>query len=184
MARGLRLQVPGGIYHVTTRGVARLPIFRNDDDRRCLLALLGDVVDRYEWSCHAYCLMTTHYHLLVRTPLPNLAIGMKRLNGLYAQGFNRRHGGKGHVFEARYHSVLIEREGHLVELCRYLALNPVRAGICDRPADWPWSSYRSVLGLDPVPRFLAAAWLASLFGMDEVKARRRLREFVEAERDV
>ena len=116
----------GAAYHVMARGVARQPIFRDDKDRHQFLKLLDDVVARHEWSCHAFVLMSTHYHVLVRTPNPDLARGMQRLNSCYAQHFNRRHGETGHRFERRYHSVLIESDAHALELVRYLALNPVR----------------------------------------------------------
>jgi putative transposase len=179
MARPLRPQAAGATYHVTARGVARLPVFRDHDDRLRFLALLERVVDRFGWSCHAYCLMTTHYHVVVRTPEPDLGLGMKSLNGLYAQGFNKRHGGAGHVFESRYHSVVVETERHLLELCRYLALNPVRAGICGRPEDWPYGSFSAVMGSAAAPRCLTVAWVLAHFGSDRARARERLREFVE-----
>jgi putative transposase len=140
--------------------------------------LLSSVVTKYDWVCGAYCLMDTHYHLVVRTPNPDLAVGMQRLNGFYAQEFNRRYGLEGHVFFRRYHSLLIEREAHLVELCRYVAMNPVRAGMCGRPEDWPWSSYGAVM-TSSEPSFLSVRWLLELFGRDPDSARRRLRAFVE-----
>jgi REP element-mobilizing transposase RayT len=179
MARRPRPLVPGGVYHVTTRGAVRQAIFRDEADRRSFLTILAEVVARLGWSCHAYCLMTTHYHVLVRTPEPDLARGMERLNGHYAKAFNRRHGGFGHVFASRYKSILVEREAHLLELCRYLALNPVEAGICAAPAEWPWSSYRAFLGLAPAPSFLASEWLLAHFGLDRPRARERFRAFVE-----
>ena len=123
--------------------------------------------------------MTTHYHLLVRAPDGDLARGMQRLNGNYAAGFNRRHGEEGHVFFRRYHALLVERESHLLELCRYLALNPVRAGLCDRPEQWRWSSYAAMMGKTPRPPFLTAEWLLALFGSKPERARERLREFVD-----
>ncbi len=175
----MRIQLAGAAYHVTARGVARQPIFRNDADRLAFVLTLDEVVRRLDWACHAYCLMTTHYHLLVRSPQGDLAAGMQRLNGHYAQGFNRRHGFRGHVFESRYHSVLIERDAHLLELSRYFALNPVRARLCARPVDWRWGSYRAALGVDDPPRFLAVGWLLSHFGTDRDRARDRLRAFVE-----
>lgn len=178
------MQIAGAAYHVTARGVARLPLFRDDDDRITFLKKLAEVCHRQDWLCHAYCLMSTHYHLLIRTPEPDLARGMQRLNGQYGQGFNRKHGSSGHVFESRYFSVLIERDAHLVELCRYLALNPVRAGACRDPASWRWSSYAAVLGRAPCPSFLAHEWLLSLFGANRGRARARLRAFVEDAADV
>ena len=140
--------------------------------------MIADVVARYDWTCHAFCLMTSHYHLVVRTPNPDLARGMQRLNGSYAASFNRRHGEEGHVFFRRYASRLVQTEAHLLEVFRYVALNPVRAGICRDPADWPWSFYRSVVGRAPRPDFLAADWLLMLFGNDAERARDRFRDFV------
>jgi putative transposase len=161
------------------RGVARQPIFRDTADRNAFVATLGEVVRCHDWTCHAYCLMTTHYHVLVRTPNPDLARGMQRLNGHYASGFNYRHGREGHLFHRRYHSVLVEKEGHLLELVRYFALNPVRAGMASKPAAWRWSSYPAVLGHAPSPRFLARDWLLACFGSDRRRAVGRLRAFVE-----
>jgi putative transposase len=137
-----------------------MPIFQADDDRLLFMAILGDVVDRFEWECRAYCLMTNHYHLALRTPEANIGAGMHRLNGLYAQAFNRRHGFKAHLFEERYWSGLVETDEHAFELMRYVVLNPVRAGICTLPHQWPWSSYRATAGLDRAPPFLDLAWLA------------------------
>ena len=136
-----------------------MPIFLGDDDRHLFLAILADVVTRFEWRLSAYCLMTNHYHLALGTPAANIGEGMHRLNGLYAQAFNRRHGFKGHLFEERYWSGLIERDEHVFTLMRYVVLNPVRAGICALPHQWPWSSYRATAGLDPVPAFLDLRWL-------------------------
>ncbi len=173
------MQLYGAAYHVTARGAKREPLYRDDADRTRFIDVLAEVIRRHDWSCHAFCLMTTHYHLLIRTPEPDLARGMQRLNGHYAQGFNRRHGEEGHVFYRRYHSVAVEKDAHLLELSRYFALNPVRAGICDEPSEWPWSSYRAMLGLAKPPPFLTVGWLLSHFGTDPRRARARLRDFVE-----
>ncbi len=180
MPRPPRVQLAGGAFHVVTRGVAGRSIFRDAADRQAFLALFASVVARHGWSCLAFVLMTTHYHLLIITPNADLARGMQRLNGNYAQGYNRRHGTVGHVFQSRYGSILEERDSQLLELFRYLALNPVRGGACDDPAAWPWSSYRIALGLAPVPSFLAVEWALSHFGAEPDVARARLRAFVEA----
>lgn len=140
--------MPDGIYHVTSRGNGKQAIYLDDADRRIFLATLSHAVSRHGWHCLAYCLMDNHYHLLVETPRPNLPAGMRQLNGVYAQRFNRRHERCGHLFQARYSAVLVERDTHLLEAARYIALNPVAAGLCDRPEQWPWSSHRAVLGLD------------------------------------
>ena len=128
MARPLRLEFPGAVYHVTSRGNARAAIFLDDEDRPIFLGVLGAVVARFGWLCHAYCLMDNHYHLLLETPDPNLSRGMRQLNGVYTQRFNRRHGRVGHVLQGRFKAILVDRDGYLLELARYLVLNPVRAG--------------------------------------------------------
>lgn len=127
------------MYHVTARGTGPIAIYRDDVDRRTFLARLAVVQERFTWIQRALCLMGTHYHLLVETPEPNLSAGMHQLNGLYAQVFNRRHGRVGALFQGRYHTVVIETEDHLVAARDYIAANPVRAGLCTRPEDWPWT---------------------------------------------
>jgi putative transposase len=179
MPRPPRLQVPGAAYHVGTRAVAGRTLYRTEDDRTCFLSLLTRVVAERDWVCGAYCLMTTHYHLLIRTPEADLASGMQDLNSCYAQEFNRRYELEGHAFFRRYHSDMIEHEGHLFEAARYIPNNPVRAGACRRAEDWPWSSYPAHLGLCPPPAFLSPGWLLELFGRDLRRARTRYRAFVE-----
>jgi REP element-mobilizing transposase RayT len=134
VVRPLRLLIPEGIYHVTSRGNARGTVFRDDLDRVAFLELLALVVDRFGWICHAYCLMGNHYHLLVQTPQPNLSSGMRQLNGVYAQRFNRRQRRVGHLFQARFGAKLVEKEASFLGTARYLVLNPVRAAIVERPA--------------------------------------------------
>lgn len=163
------------------RGVAGLPLFCGPADRDIFLETVGETVERQGWICLGYVVLTTHYHLLLRTPEPDLAHGMQRLNGHYAQGFNRRHGGRGHVFESRYLSLLVQSDAHLLWLFRYLAWNPVEAGLCEDPKDWDWSSYRCLLGLQRPPRFLAVDAALAYFGHDRARARTRLRAFVEQE---
>jgi putative transposase len=163
MARPLRICVAGGIYHVIARGNGRGAIVQDDIDRQYFLNILTGVVDRFSWLCHAYCLMNNHYHLVLETPLPNLPAGMRQLNGRYAQAFNARHDRSGHVFESRYRSVLVERESYLLELCRYVVLNPVRASLCSEPGDWPWSSYAATAGLKPPEPFLTIDWVLGEF---------------------
>ena len=148
MARPLRLQLPGAIYHVTSRGTGPCVIFRDDTDREIFLRRLRRAVSQCGWRCHAYCLMATHYHLLVETPTANLAVGMKLINSGYAQGFNRRHKRVGALFQGRYHSVVIESERQFHTTMLYISLNPVRAGLCAQPEDWPWSG-AVVKGFDP-----------------------------------
>jgi putative transposase len=123
--------------------------------------------------------MSTHYHVLMRTPEPNLAAGMQLLNNRFARYFNRRHGGSGAVFRSRYHSGLVETDGHLLEVCRYIALNPVRAGLCDRPEEWNWSSYGACVGAARSFSFVTSCEILELFGQDRVSARGRFKRFVE-----
>jgi REP element-mobilizing transposase RayT len=181
MARKLRLEVAGGTYHVTARGNNGCAIFLDDGDRRRLLSILGVVVALMGWQCHAYCLMDTHYHLVITTPEPNLARGMQRFNGIYAASFNRRHVRTGHLFQGRYYSVLVEEEQHALELCRYLALNPKRAGMCARAEDWPWSSFGPMLGLCAGPAFLSPQWILDQFGDDPATSIARFHAFVSEE---
>jgi putative transposase len=162
MGRSPRIQLAGGLHHVSTRGNLQAPIYLDDHDRVTFLAMLAKVVDSHRWQCHAYCLMTNHYHALFETSEANISAGMEWLNGGYARAFNRRHGRLGHLFERRFHSVLIEDESQLYAVHRYLALNPVRARQVVRAEAWPWSSYAAVLGTVPRPGFLAMRHIETL----------------------
>jgi putative transposase len=166
-------------YHVTANRCAGGALFADSHDRATLLAILSTVVERHAWKCMSYCLMTTHFHLLLTTPEADLDAGMQRLNGQYATSFNRRHAGAGHVFARRYHAELIQSDGHLLETCRYVALNPVRAGLCVAPEDWRWSSFRATMGQERAPAFLDAESLLRLFGPNDRVARARFRAFVD-----
>jgi putative transposase len=135
------VQIAGGTYHVTSRGNRRQSIYHDDDDRRWFLAHRDRIVARCRWRLHAYCLMDNHFHLLIETPWPNLSAGMQRLKCEYAAYFNSRHWLEGHLFKQRFDSRLIESEEHLHEALRYIALNPVKAGLCEHPSEWPWSSF-------------------------------------------
>jgi len=179
MPRPPRICVPGGLYHVISRGAARGPIVLDDLDRKCFLEIFAYVVKRFSWLCHAYCLMDTHYHLVLETPLPNLPDGMRQLNGVYAQSFNDTHDRFGHVFGSRYRSILVEDETYLVELCRYVVLNPVRARACSTPADWPWSSYAATVGLITAPPFLTTERTLSEFGATREQAQRSYRLYID-----
>jgi REP-associated tyrosine transposase len=179
MARRYRILEPGGIYHVTVHAVYESRIFVTDDDRRHFLALLERVVRRYGWLCQAYCLLTNHFHLLVETPEPNLSRGMHRLNASYAQGFNRRYERFGHLVADRFHSEAVTNDGHLLEVARYIALNPVRAGLCSRAEDWEWSSYGATIGQRAPVAFLDWQGALERFGRRPEIARQRLQSFVE-----
>lgn len=178
MARPLRLQFDGAIYHVTSRGNAREDIFDDDTDRHAFLECLGKVVQRFHWLCHAYCLMDNHYHLVIETPEANLAKGMRQLNGTYTQRYNRRHRTVGHLFQGRYKAILIQRESHLQEVCRYVVLNPVRAKAVEKVEQWPWSSYRGTAGLATCSPWLTVDWVLSQFGKERQQAAIHYRRFV------
>lgn len=178
MARPLRIEFPGALHHVTSRGNERRSIFRDDVDRRMFLTFLGQAVTRFGWSLTAWVLMTNHFHLVLQTPQPNLSRGMHWLNSSYAAWFNRRHGRCGHLFQGRFKSILIEKERHLQEVLRYVVLNPVRAGIVTRPEDYLWSSFRSTAGLDPAQPWLDTDAILGLFDPDPESARRMYQEFV------
>jgi putative transposase len=175
--RPLRIQVEGGVYHLVSRGVRKLPIFTDDDERRQFLALLDVTATRYRWQIHAYCLMTNHFHVLITTQQPNVSAGMQYLNGRYAQWFNRRHEFEGHVLEKRFWSTLVETDEHLFALARYIVLNPVRAGLCASAGDWLWSSYRAtVSAIVSIPRL--SGWLLGFFGNEPEDARAQFVAFV------
>ncbi|MEO8341377.1 MAG: transposase [Nitrospirota bacterium] len=178
MARPLRLEFPGALYHVTARGNARQAIVLDDRDRALFLVCLGEVVLRFGWICHAYCLMDNHYHLLIETPDGHVSRGMRQLNGVFTQRINRRHGQVGHLFQGRFKAILVERESYLLELCRYVVLNPIRAGMVTHAEHYPWSSYPATRGLVECPGWFTSDWVLSRFGGRRVNAQRRYAEFV------
>ncbi len=178
MSRPLRIEFPGALYHVTSRGNVRATIFLDDLDRSEFLSILADIVERSNWICHAYCLMGNHYHLLVETPEGNLSAGMRQLNGIYTQKLNRRHGRVGHVFQGRFKSILVEKDSYLLELCRYIVLNPVRAGIVEHPQDYAWSSFKFSAGHSNAPAFLFTDWVLAQFGKNRQEAQKSYRDFV------
>ncbi|OPY91708.1 MAG: Transposase IS200 like protein [Syntrophus sp. PtaU1.Bin208] len=180
MARPLRIEYPGALYHVTSRGNARQNIYLDDHDCRVFLDILGLVVQRFRWLCHAYCLMPNHYHLLIETPEGNLSRGMRQLNGIYTQKFNWKRSRSGHLLQGRYKAILVDKDEYLLELSRYLMLNPVRVGIAEFPEAYAWSSYRATLGKGTAPEFLTTDWLLARFGNQQGKARRRFADFVRA----
>ncbi len=178
MARPLRIEFAGALYHVTSRGDAQEDIYREDEDRRLFLGILGEVCERFDWVVHAYCLMDNHYHLLVETPNGNLSKGMRQLNGVYTQRFNRKHSRVGHVFQGRYKAILVQKESYLLELARYIVLNPVRARMVRSAKDWPWSSYRATAGQGQKVGWLHTEWLLSAFARQKGRAMERYRQFV------
>jgi len=164
MARPLRIEFDGAVYHVTSRGNAREDIYLSDSDRKTFLEVLEHVVDRFGWVCHAWCLMSNHYHMLIETPKGNLSQGMRQLNGIYTQRFNREHQRVGHVFQGRFKAILIEKDAHLLELCRYIVRNPVAAGMVKSAQDWKWSSYQETARLSPKTSLTTTAWVLEQFG--------------------
>ena len=133
MPRPTRLQYPGALYHVTARGVQQDAIFLDDDDRRALLKYVARALEEGRARAFAYCLMGNHYHLVLQTSLPNLSTLMQRINSGFCQSVNRRHDRSGHLLEARFKAVVVDRDNYLLEVCRYVDLNPVRAGLVDSP---------------------------------------------------
>lgn len=180
MSRPLRVELAGGLYHVTSRGDRREDIYFSDADRQQWLTIFAEVCQRFNWRCHAWCQMTNHYHLVIETPEANLAQGMRQLNGVYTQYVNREHQRVGHVFQGRYKAILVERDAYLVELARYVVLNPVRAGMVSLPGEWPWSSWSAMLGHSPSPGWLETRWLLRQFSEDDTQARQAYEDFVRA----
>jgi REP element-mobilizing transposase RayT len=180
MARPLRIEFAGALYHVTARGNAQQNIYSDDIDRKAFLDLIDTVRSRYDWYLHAYCLMSNHYHLLIETGSPTLSRGMKLLNGTYSQTFNRRHRRVGHLFQGRYGAILVQKESYLLELSRYVVLNPVRARMVRKAVDWKWSSYRVTAGFEGCETCLTTDWILSCFAEKKKRAQEKYRRFVEA----
>ena len=167
MSRPLRIEFPGAVYHVTSRGDRREAIFEDDVDRSALLEVLAQALDRFEACALAWCLMGNHYHFVIHTQQANLSLLMRHINGVYTQRFNKRHNKVGHLFQGRFKAVLVDKDSYMLEVCRYVDLNPVRAGMVDEPGDWPWSSYLAHSGQASPPAWLdtSAIW-GYLLGSD------------------
>ncbi|MBC3833701.1 transposase [Undibacterium amnicola] len=178
MSRPLRLSFPGAIYHITSRGNARAAIYLDDEDKQRFLALLASCIEKFNWICHAYCLMNNHYHLLIETPDANLQAGMRQLNGVYTQQLNRVYGRVGHVFQGRYKAILVDKESYLLELCRYIVLNPVRANMVEQAEQYVWSSYAATAHANQTSSWLNVDWILSQFSSRKSIARARYRQFV------
>ena len=178
MTRPLRLEFDGALYHVTARGNRRGAIYRTDSDRMVWLSLLGETCERFNFRVHAYCQMTNHYHMVVETVDGRLARGMRYLNGNYSQYFNRQHELVGHLFQGRYTAILCQRETYLMALSRYVVLNPVRARLVSLPVEWPWSSYRAIVGLHDAPSWLQHDLTLANFDVHHASARRAYEAFV------
>jgi len=182
MTRPVRIEFEGALYHVTSRGDRREAIYEDDADRVAFLGVVESVAETFNWVCHAYCQMTNHYHLVIETPDGNLSKGMRQLNGVYTQLLNRKYARVGHLFQGRYKAILVDADAHLLELTRYVVLNPVRAGMVVSPGDWRWSSYLDMIGARKSPNWLATDGLLAQFAQfapDRVEAVRRYIEFVD-----
>ncbi len=178
MSRPIRIEFPDALYHVTARGDRREDIFYDDQDRQAFLATLEKIISQFNWICYAWCLMDNHYHLLIQTPDGNLSKGMRQLNGVYTQTSNRRHQRVGHLFQGRFKAILVDSDAYLLELARYVVLNPVRAGMVKKPESWAWSSYRASMGLEPAPAWLAEDGLLAMFAKRRSLAQQRYAQFV------
>ena len=184
MARPLRLEFEGAIYHVTARGDRREPIFQDDSDRNMLLAIVKQAMERFDAVVFAYCLMENHYHFVLQTHQPNLSRLMRHINGVYTQAYNRRHAQVGHVFQGRFKAVLVDKDTYFLEVCRYVDLNPVRAGSVTQPGDWAWSSYRAHTGEVSAPNWLDSSALRQQLSPRSDQGPKRYARFVAAGRGV
>ena len=180
MSRPLRIEFAGAVYHVISRGDRRGAIYYNDSDRLDWQGVLARVCDHHHFVVHGFCQMGNHYHLLLETPEANLARGMRELNGIYSQHFNHRHDLVGHLFQGRYKAMLVQRDRYLLELIRYIVLNPVRAQLVSSADDWRWSSHRYFLDTTTAPAWLAYDWILSQFGPTRDEALASYRKFVTA----
>ncbi len=178
MARPLRIEFAGALYHITSRGDRQEDIYLDDGDRALFMLVLGEVCELFNWSVHAWCQMTNHYHLLVETPDANLSKGMRYLNGVYTQRFNRKNACVGHVFQGRYKAILVDGDAYLLELSRYIVLNPVRAGMVESAEDWNWSNYKITTGIHSCPTWFDREWVLAAFGKQEELAIKNYLQFV------
>jgi len=180
MSRPLRIEYAGAVYHITSRGNEKKAVYKDGMDRETFLDTLFQVSKRYNWICHAYCLMNNHYHLIIETPDGNLSAGMRQLNGVYTQTFNKRHKRVGHLFQGRYKAILIQKDSHLLEVCRYVVLNPVRARAVERPEMWKWSSYQATGGKEKPHPCLSTEWILGQFGTTRSIAEEAYQKFVQS----
>lgn len=178
MSRPLRLEFPGALYHVTARGNVKADIYLGRRDRIVWLSILEEICTRYNFVVHSFCQMSNHYHIVLETIDGNLIQGMRQLNGRYSQYFNRRHQRVGHVFQGRYKGILIQREKYLLELARYVVLNPVRAGFVQSPEQWAWSSYPYFIGQASCPAWLDVASTLATFAVRQDAAMAAYQRFV------
>jgi REP element-mobilizing transposase RayT len=178
MPRKPRIEQADAIQHVTIRGVNKSAIFRDDADNRAFVQMLQATCERYDWRVVAYCLMINHAHLVVTTRSPNLGAGMQWLMAGHARRCHHRYRTSGHVFQGRYHATLVNRDAYLLEVVRYVLLNPVRAGLCPSPLAWRWSSARETLGLRPPPEWADFSLVHDLLGEGAGDPHERLARFI------
>lgn len=178
MSRPVRIEFPGAHYHVTSKGINKRAVFLDDEDRAVFLNVVESVVARFGWRLHAYVMMDNHYHLVLEVPEANLSKGMRQLNGVYTQHFNRRHETDGSLFQGRFRSILFEPESYLLPLCRHVVLNPVRVNKTRTPHTWRWSSYRPTAGTVRTPPYLVTDAVLEHFGKREKDSQRKYREYV------
>jgi REP element-mobilizing transposase RayT len=178
MARPLRIEYDGALYHITSRGNERKPIFKDGSDQVLFLRILSQVTERFNWLCHAYCFMDNHYDLVIETPDGNLSKGMRQLNGVYTQAYNRRHQRVGHLFQGRFKGILVQKDSHFLEVCRYVVLNPVRAKAVKHPREWAASSYRATAGLTAAAKCLTVDEIWSHFGQRRGMVQEKYRQYV------
>ncbi|HLR12272.1 MAG TPA: transposase, partial [Burkholderiaceae bacterium] len=165
----------GAFYHITSRGDRQEAIAKDNVDRFLFVLTLARTIRQFDWLCHAYCLMDNHYHLVIETQKPNLAQGMRQLNGVYTQAMNRRHGHTGHLFQGRYKSILVDKNAYFAAVIRHAVLNLVRTGTVEDPADWLWSSHRATAGQTTVPDWLSTEAVLNIFERQGDAACRRYR---------
>ena len=178
MSRPVRIEFPGAHYHVTSKGTNEQAVFLDDEDRAVFLNVLEGVVTRFEWRVHSYVLMSNHYHLVVEVPDANLSKGMRQLNGVYTQHFNRRHGRDGSLFQGRFRSIVFEPENYLLPLCRHVVLNPVRLTHTRSANSYRWSSHRAMAGVVNSPEFLCTEAVLSSFSKRRADGQRKYRDYV------
>lgn len=179
MSRPLRIEYPGAIYHLTSRGNARSNIYITDTDRIDFLKLLAQTCQRFGWHSYAWCLMGNHYHLVIETSEANLSRGMRHINGVYTQTFNRTHQRVGHLFQGRYKAILVEKDSYLLEVIRYVLLNPVRANMTKTAGQYPWSSYRAMISKATTPDWLERDWVLGHYGNRLSAAQEQFIKFIQ-----
>ena len=178
MSRPVRIEFPGASYHVTSKGREGQTVFLDDEDRGVFLNVVENVVDRFDWLVHSYILMQDHYDLVVEVPGANLSKGMRQLNGVYTQHYNRRHGQEGPIFQGRFKSVLFEKKNYLLPICRHVVTNPSRQDNSQSYSSYKWSSYRPLAGQVRKPKLLHSQDVMGHFGKREKDAQRKYRDYI------